>query len=440
MRTAVCLLFAAAAARADDWPQWLGADRSGVWKETGIVEKFPADGPKRVWSAPVGGGYAGPAVANGVVYVMDRIAKPAKPNEGIERVLALDAATGKDLWKHEYDSTYRIQYAAGPRCTPTVDGDRVYTLGAMGELRCLTASDGKLVWAKNYVTDFDARVPTWGFAGHPLVDGNNLICVTGGKKGNLAVAFDKLTGKTVWQAIALSETDCGYAPPVIGDLDGVRTLIVWHGRAVVGLDPATGKILWQHDFPVKYALTAPTPLILPGGRVFVSAFYEGSHMLRVKGSAVEVLWQGHGRSENPDQSDTLHSIMPKPCVVGDHIYGVCSYAELRCLDAATGKRVWMTRKPTVGTADEEGKPTRWGNAFLTPQGDRFWLFNEKGELILAKLSPAGYEELGRAKVIAPTTPGAGRPVVWSHPAFAGRAIYVRNDRELIRLDLAAGAK
>ena len=202
---------AALAAQADDWPRWLGPQGDSQWRETGIMRQFPASGLQVKWRAAIAGGYAGPAVAGQRVFVTDYVTSgdqtpnPDKRNElqGTERVLCLDAASGQLLWKHEYECPYNISYPAGPRCTPTVDGDRVYTVGAEGDLRCLDVASGKLLWSQNYKSDFQAQTPIWGFAGHPLVDGNRLICIVGGPD-SLVVAFDKLTGQVLWKALAPS--------------------------------------------------------------------------------------------------------------------------------------------------------------------------------------------------------------------------------------------
>ena len=423
----------AASAFADDWPQYLGPQRDGVWREKGIIDKFPEGGPKQLWSEAVGAGYGGPSVQNGKVFVADRVQPEGK---SIERVLCFNADTGKPLWKHEYDCPYtKVGYASGPRCTPLADGEFVYALGTMGDLRCLEAATGKLVWSKNYVKDYSARIPIWGFASHPVIEGDKLICVTGGSGGNLVVAFDKKTGKQLWNSQSLEGTDCGYAAAMIYDFNKVRTLVVWHGKAIVGLDPETGKRIWIQPFDVRFALTAPTPRQL-GDKLFVTAFYEGPMMLKIGTSETpEVLWRGKGKSERPEQSDKLHSIMPTPFIKDGHIYGICSYGELRCLKVETGERLWETRKPTVGSKTEEGKPTRWGNAFIVEHEDRYFLFNEQGELVIAKLSPKGYEEIDRAKIVKPTNKLAGRPVVWVYPAFAGKRMFVRNDEALVCVDL-----
>src|SRR5438105_266111 len=211
--------------RAADWPQWMGPHRDGVWPETGIVDQFPPGGPKELWRVPIGGGFAGPAVAAGKVYVTDKILKPGAKDPtnpfdfrtatpAAERVLCLDAKTGKEVWKHEYDCPYQVSYQAGPRCTPTVSGGKVYTLGTMGNLFCLDADKGAAVWSKDFKTDYGAKVPMWGYAGHPLVYKNLLISLVGGE-GSAAVAFDKDTGKEVWKALHTPESGIGYCPPTL---------------------------------------------------------------------------------------------------------------------------------------------------------------------------------------------------------------------------------
>jgi outer membrane protein assembly factor BamB len=180
----------AASAVADDWPQWMGPKRDGVWREDGILTKFPAGGLKRLWSTPIGGGFSGPAVADGRVFVMDRQGeKLPKGKEapmkgglpGKERVLCLDAADGKILWKHEYDCSYRVLYTSGPRTTPTVHGGKVYTLGSMGDLFCFDAAKGTIHWSKNLPQEYETKPPVWGYAGHLLVDGDRVITSSAAK-------------------------------------------------------------------------------------------------------------------------------------------------------------------------------------------------------------------------------------------------------------------
>ena len=223
-----------------DWPQWGGPQRDGVWRETGIVKTLPPGLLSRMWSTPIGEGYAGPAVAAGHVYVTDLVARDGK--KGVERVLCLDAASGKILWTHATAVDYGISYPAGPRATPVVDAGRVYTLGAVGDLLCLDTADGKVLWSKQLVRDLGTVLPTWGLSASPLVDGPRLITLAGGANGALVVAFDKTSGKELWRA--LDDPGVGYSPPLIFTLAGRRQLIQWHPKAVSSLDPETGKLLW----------------------------------------------------------------------------------------------------------------------------------------------------------------------------------------------------
>lgn len=406
---------------ADDWPQWGGPQRDLVWRESGIVEKFATkDMLPRVWTTPIGEGYAGPAVASGKVFITDRVA-----DKQLERVLCLDAQSGKILWTHSYPCIYTVSYPAGPRATPVVDGERVYTLGAEGDFFCLRVSDGKVLWSKNFPKDYDLQLPTWGAAASPLVDGNQLITLVGGP-GSLIISFDKLTGKELWKS--LNDPAVGYSPPVIFTFGSTRQLIAWHPQALSALDPANGKVLWEIPFAVRAGLTIATPRKV-GNQLFVTSFYNGSMLVEVAadGRSAKRMWRG--KSDSETQTDGLHSIMSTPWVNRDYLFGICSYGQLRCLETQTGQRVWETDKAT-GHA-------RWWNAFIIPHEERFFIHNEQGDLIIANLNSRGYEELSRAKLIEPTRPVGRRMTIWSHPAFAMKSVFARNDKEIIRVNLAA---
>jgi outer membrane protein assembly factor BamB len=433
------LVHSAPSVRADDWPQWLGPQRDAVWRESGLVEKFPAGGPPVRWRTPIGAGYTGPAVAEGRVFVMDRqlasgASTPGNAFQrgqipGAERVLCLNEADGKILWQHAYECPYSISYAAGPRATPLVSGGKVYTLGAEGNLFCLEAKSGAVLWARDFKKDFDARAPTWGFAGHPLLDGDKLICLVGGP-GSVAVAFDKNTGRELWRALSAREP--GYAPPTLITAGGTRQLILWHPESVNSLDPETGALLWSHPWAIRAGLSLATPR-QSGDLLLLSSFYTSSHCFRLDAArpAAELLWEGKRNTEK--NTDTLHSLMSTPFIEDGYIYGVCSYGQLRCLKLETGERLWETLAATT----PDGKEMRWANAFLIKNGDRFFLANEKGDLIIARLTPAGYQELSRTHLLDPTNTDPHRAVVWSHPAFANRCVYARNDREIVCASLAS---
>ena len=423
-------VMAAVPAAAENWPEWRGKGRRGIWLETGILDKFPAAGLKAVWERPIRNGYAGPAVANGLVYVTDY--RSTEGRKGIERALCLRERTGELVWSVEWDTDYAgLEYPYGPRVTPTVDEEFVYTVGAMGMLHCLDNKTGKVLWKKHYMKDYGAELPTWGMAGAPLVDGQQLICLVGGSNNAKVVSFDKTSGKELWRALS-SDGEPGYAPPMIVEAGGVRQLIVWHPQSLTSLHPETGEVYWEQPFDVQAGLTVATPVI-SGDRLLVSAFYNGSRLYRLhpKKPGAELLWKGNSNSEI--KTDGLHALITTPVIDGDYIYGIGSYGQFRCLDARNGKRVWETMAVTRENA-------RWACGFIVRHRDRYFINNDRGELIIAKLSPQGYQEISRTTLIEPTTFSQRRrekgAVHWSHPAYANRHLITRNDRKIARYSLA----
>ncbi len=430
--TIVCLLVPPAIG--DDWPQWLGPNRDSVWREKGIVDRFPQGGLPVQWRAPVGLGYAGPAVVGGKVYLMDYVRRsgqvtnnPGGPDklEGTERVLCLDAATSKLLWKHEYDRPYNISFGGGPRCTPTVVEQRVYALGAEGNLTCLDAQTGQVVWAKDFVKDYGAKTPFWGVAAHPLVVGDLLFCVVGGA-GSVAVAWDKNTGREVWRALSAEQQ--GYCPPTMIEHGGRKQLIIWHGDAINGLDPRTGEVFWSVPLKPSYGMAITTPRQL-GPYLLVTGYGDVGVLLKLDDAkpAAEVVWRGKAKN-------AVYCANSTPFLENGTIYG-CDVGSgaLMGVRLSDGERLWQTLEPTTGGR----RGGRYGTAFLVKHEDRFFLFSETGDLIQAQLSPQGYTELGRFRVLEPTSPTFGRDVVWSHPAFADKSVFARNDKELVRVSLAA---
>ena len=426
---------------AEDWPQWRGVNRLAVWDETDIVEKLPEE-LKVTWRVPVRSGFAGPAVADGRVFVTDWQQDPeSRSMDGTERVIALNEETGEVLWAHEWPTTYRMlmaSYAVGPRATPTVDDDRVYVVGATGMLFCLDVETGEVVWRTSYIEDYDTSVPTWGITSAPLVDGNRLITVVGGEPDALVVAFDKYTGEEIWRAVDVVG-EMGYGQPVIYEAGGARQLMVWHAAALVSLNPETGEVYWEQPWEVGLGMSVATP-VKSGDYLLVTQFYNGAMMMQLSQDrpGATMLWKGQSRSELPDQTDGLHAMITTPLIIGDYVYGVGSYGELRGLDARTGDRLWMSPGMTT--------QARWGTAFMVRHGDRYFVNNDDGHLIIAQFTPAGYVEIDRTRLIEPTSSsGVGegpskrwdRMVNWSHPAYANRHIVHRNDREIIRASLAS---
>ena len=431
----------AAPAVAHDWPQWLGPQRDGVWRESGLVEKFPDGGPKIRWRAKLGIGYSGPAIVGQRLFITDLLrptddkGQPLRATRkgipGTERVLCLNTDDGSTLWTHQYDCPYTISYPSGPRTTPVVDGATVYALGAMGDLVALDAASGTPRWTKNLAKTYRQEVPVWGHAAHPLVDGELLFTLVGGPDSAI-VALNKHSGEEVWRALTSEEV--GYSPPMIYDLAGKRQLIVWLSDAIYGLDPATGKQFWKHAYPDEVPPQRPAVNIITvkllDDMLFVSTFYHGPMMLRVAANdEVSVVWKGS--SNNPVRPDGAHCLMASPVFKDGIGYGNGSLGELRAFDARTGQEHWQNFAPVTG------RKADCGTVFIVPQGDRFVMFNDQGELILANLDSSGYHQIDRARILDPVSVARGRDIVWSHPAFAHRSVFARNDKEIVCVLLAA---
>ncbi len=415
--------------RADDWPQWRGPQRDGVWRESGIVEKFAESQLPIVWRAPLGPGYSGPTVADGRVFVTDRQVEPKQ----IERVHCFDEKTGKPLWHFEYDCEYSIGYGAGPRASVSIDDGRAYALGAMGHFHCFDAATGKVLWKKDLNAEYKIRMPIWGIAAAPLVDGKLVIVQIGGEQACL-VAFDKVTGEERWKAL---DDRASYSAPILLQQAGKRVLVCWTGDSIAALDPSSGKVQWQLAFkPSRMVLNVATPVFVNRAdgnaeRLFVTGFYDGSLMARLDDEQAKAKELWHKVGPNEQKTQALQSIIGTPYFDGDYVYGADSYGQFRCLDAKTGERVWESQAAVP--------KARWATIHMVRNGDRMFLFNERGELIIAQLSSAGYKEISRAKLIEPTTEQLGLRggVCWAHPAFANRHVFARNDREIVCADLAA---
>lgn len=430
---AIVMTFAlAGAVRADDWPQWMGPNRDDRWNETGILQTFPKDGPEILWRVPVAGGYSGPAVVGRKVFVTDFVKETGSagnnPNQrseaaGRERVMCFDAVKGKELWTYAYKCEYKISYPAGPRTTPTVHDGKVYTLGAEGNLICIDAEKGTAIWQKDLKLEYKTEAPIWGFCGHPLVDGKKLICLVGGE-GSIAVAFDKDTGKELWRW--LSARDAGYCPPSIITAGGKRQLLIWHPQAINSLDPETGKSYWSVPLEPNYGMSIIAPR-QSGDYLFASGIggVGAAYKLDREKPGAELAWRG-------DRNSAVYCANSTPVIEDGVIYASdCDVGCFRAVQLKDGKRLWETFEPTTGN-----RRGRHGTAFITKNADRYFLFSETGDLIIAKLSAEKYDEVSRAHIIEPTNEAFGRPVVWTHPAYANKCAFVRNDRELICVSLA----
>jgi outer membrane protein assembly factor BamB len=423
--TMVFGLFWAVPIYGSDWPQWRGPGRDGIWPENGIVQKFESSRLNIRWRAKIANGYSGPTVAGGRVYITDRLTIPAQT----ERVHCFDAVTGEKIWSYEYECKYeKIEHRNGPRASVIIDENRAYSLGTMGHFYCFDAATGKVLWSKDLDAEYAIRMPTWGISSCPIIENNLVIAHIGGKDNASIVAFDKETGTERWRAL---NDPVSYSAPIVINQADKRVLVCWTAERIVGLAPETGELYWKHEFTLGRISQNIASPVFSNNFLFVSSFFDGSLLLKLNPDkpAVEELWRRKGPNER--NTDSLHCCISTPIIEGDYIYGIDSYGELRCLDLRTGDRIWESL--------EVVPKERWANVHMIRQQDKVWMFNERGELIISKLSPRGYQEISRTKLIEPTEGQLAQRggVCWSHPAFAYKHVFVRNDEELLCADLSA---
>ena len=402
-----------------DWNQWRGPDRSGTWYNGPDIDTLTAQDIKHIWEFPVGPGYSGPTISHGKVFVTDYI-------NGQERILCVEAENGKLIWEYEYESDYLMGYPTGPRASVLIDGDLIYSLGAMGHIYCLEADNGNLRWMHNAVEEYNSRIPTWGLASSPIIVGDFIIFQIGGTPNACLVAFDKHTGEESWTAL---EDEASYSAPVLIKQASQHVLVYWTGERICGLNPYSGDIYWTTAFePHRMIMNIADPVYdLP--YLFLSAFFDGSFLLRLDQEKLDcqLVYHRHGVSER--ETDALHSCISTPIVEDGYVYGVDSYGEVRCLDLLSGDRLWEALNLVPRG--------RWANIHFIRQGKKVWGFSETGELLLGMLSPNGYRDLGRVKVIDPVkiSPNPRNGVCWAHPAFSESRIFLRSDAELVCIEI-----
>jgi outer membrane protein assembly factor BamB len=405
---------------AQDWPGWRGPNRDGVFPDTGLVERFDSNVPEKKWSAPVGSGYSGPTVAAGKVFLTDLI----EGNVQTEGVLCFDEKTGEKLWEFRYDCIYEgVGYPAGPRASVIYEKGKIWSLGTMGHLFCFDAGTGDVIWQKDLNVEYNIKMPIWGIAASPLIDEEKIIVQIGGSDGAGIVAFNKNTGNEIWRNL---QDGASYSAPVIAEKNGRKVLVAWTEEHLAGMDPENGEVFWKFPWKLKMAMGISTPVI-SNDYLFVSSFYNGSLLIHLGDdyTTAKKVWQRSGESER--NTDALHCVMNTPVIIGDYIYGVDSYGELRCLELQTGDRVWEDLSAV--------NKNRWANIHFIQIGENTWMFNEHGELLITRLSPQGLQELSRAKIIDTTQKQLPRGVTWAHPAFSSGYLFVRNDHELISVRL-----
>ncbi len=385
-------------AAGSDWPQWRGADRTDVSPETGLLKTWPAAGPKRVWLFEnAGSGYSGPAIANGKLFTLGT-------REGSEVLLVLDANTGKELWTAKLGEVLDNGWGNGPRGTPTVDGDRVYSLSGPGNLVCVNVADGKILWQVS-MSDLGGKKPNWGFSESVLVDGALVICTPGGSMGAVA-ALDKLTGKLRWQSTKFTDP-AHYSSVVPARINNTDQYVQRTEKSVVGIAVKDGSLLWQTSFQGRTAVI-PTPIV-KGNAVYVTAGYgAGSKLVTIgAGNEVTVVYE----------NKVMKNHHGGAILIGDHVYGHNDPAGWVCQDFATGAEVWShagLKKGGIGAAD--------GMLYCLEEGS--------GTVVLVDASPKGWKEHGRFKLTPQTKIRSERGKIWTHPVISHGKLYLR-DQDLI---------
>ena len=390
-----------------DWPQWRGLARTGHVPAGEVVPQSLPASPKVVWRVAVGDGVGSPVVSAGKVFHRDN--QNAK-----ETVHALDAATGKELWKAELDDVHKdSQSPAGPRSTPVVDGDRVYVQSCRGELRCLNVNDGSTVWQANYVKDFGSTfigergtaqgAVRHGYNGPPVVQGDHLIAGVGGKGASI-VCFEKTTGKVVWKS---QDDTIGYAAPVVATVAGVEQVLFFTADGMIGLDVKDGKLLWRVPVKTAFGRHVTTPVVIDD-MVIVS-----SHQAGLIG--VKVSKEGEGlKAEQAYAKKDVAINFASPVLVGEHLYCVGPRANLLCIDPKTGASTWSQ----TGHFRTSGDKTHAG---FVAMNDKVLTLTDGGELVLFHADPKEFREISRVQVSGNT---------WCNPAYSDGKIYLRDAKEL----------
>jgi len=383
---------------AEDWPQFRGPERDGRSDETGLLLPWPADGPKRLWRVELGSGYSGISVYKGRLYTMFG-------RDGDELAVALDARNGETIWSFRTDANRGDSQGAGPRSTPTLDEGIVYVLGAQGRLHALNAGDGKPVWSHDLRGEYGARIPQWGVATSPLVEGNLLLVDAGATGKGSILAFDKRTGKLVWRAF---DDAAGYSAPIAVEVGGVRQVLFFTARHLVSIAPGDGTVLWSLPWKTSYDVNAATPVFIPPDRFFVSSGYDvggAVYRIRVDGEKITVSRVWANREMKNQFSSSI--------LVGGDLYGFDD-KNLKCVDAASGQTRWRERG--------------LGHGSLTYADGHLIVLGERGELVLVEATPEAYRERGRTRVFEGKT--------WTVPTLANGVLYLRDEKELVALDVS----
>jgi outer membrane protein assembly factor BamB len=388
-----------------EWPQFLGPHRNGISAETGLVDQWPTGGPKEVWRVKGGVGMAGLVIKDGRLLTLVQ-------KDGQQWLAAHDARTGKPLWQTPLAPEYKNQMGDGPRATPAIAGNLALVLTGEGILAAASLADGKLQWSHNVVQELKGKPADYGMASSPLVVGELVIITVGAPQAAIA-AYEAKFGKLAWTA---GDDPAGYSSPALLAAGGQDQVVAFTGASAVGLAPRSGSLLWRYSYPTDYDCNIATPLAVDG-KVFISSGENhGCALLALQpqGDKFQVaeVWTSQG-AQSVMRNEWQTSILLDGHLYGfDNIGSAGPVTHLTCVEAATGKRVWQQ--------------PRFGKGNLIAADGKLWISTMKGELVVVRATPRAYEELGRRVVLGPTRQA---------PALAGGLIYLRDDKEIVCLDV-----
>ena len=380
------------------WTNFRGPKRDGRYEESSISTSWPANGLPVLWKQPVGVGHASFVVADGKAYTIEQ-------RRGQEVVAAYDVTNGRELWTQKWSAEFNDSTGDGPRATPTWDSGRIYALGATGELRCLDAHSGSVLWGKNILSDNQAKNLPWAMAASPLIVDDKVIVLPGGTSGKSVVAYNKMTGAPVWRV--LNDTQA-YVSPMLVELAGRRQVVVVSSSRVVGLAPESGALLWEYPWDTDNGINVSQPIMVDRNRFFISSGYgKGAALVEVKGSGNSFtatrIWENNNM-KNKFNSSVLYN---------GYVYGL-DEGILVCLDVNTGERKW--------------KDGRYGYGQVILAGDHLIVTSDKGDVALVKATPSAYTEVARFTALQGQT--------WNYPAIAAGRLLVRNSNEMAAFDIS----
>jgi outer membrane protein assembly factor BamB len=405
--TALVLATQSVTLKSADWPRWRGPGADARWNPANVPENIASSTPERLWTQKISGGYGGVTVSAGRVYVMDYSKTPQEK----ERVLCLDAASGEKQWEHTWPVTYGdMDYANGPRSSVVIDASgktpRAYTLGATGVAACFDAQTGSVLWQVDTQKEKGAKVPTWGFAASPFLRGDAVILHVAAQPGGCLLALDKDTGKEIWRG---GDDPAGYCTPELIRHRDHEQLIAWGPEHVQSLDPDKGTLNWRHPYKITYGVSIAQPLYADG-TLLISGYWHGSKAFALGDTPgdYKLLWE--------NEKD-LCGLMSAPLHKNGLVYLLDKNHGLTCLELKTGKILWQDG----GNLTPKERNPHMSLVWLDEKNDLVALLNARGELVYARITAKGAEELARHQILGKT---------WAHPAFAGDKIFARSDTEI----------